>query len=516
MMARTSLLWILLAALAVNLLAASQQASPGYMDAAYYYSGGERLATGHGFTEQVLWNYLDDPAGLPHPSHAYWMPLTSIAIAASQSLLPFLPPLRAAQAGQVALALLAVFLAFRLALALTGEAHHARTAGLLAAFSGFYAPFLPATDSFGLVMALGAAFQLWLTRLAGKPGPGWAGLGALAGLLYLARADGLLWLGLAGLCALWLAPPVGWRARLAAGLWVVLGFGLLAGPWLARNFAVFGSLLSPGGGQALWLLDYNELFSYPAAQLTPARWLAAGPAVWLANIRLALGNNLQSALAVNGLVLLGPLAVWAAARQWRAQPAVRAGGLVYALLFLVFTFVFPLPGYRGGFFHASAALMPLVWVLAPLGLAQAAEKYADWRGRPALPFLRLFTALGLGVAVLLTGTALAAQLPTWDDDAQTFQSLEAQLQSTGADPNAIVLVTNPPGYYAATGRPAIAIPDGGPQTLLAVAARYGARYLWLGPHHPDELAALYNAPASVPRLRHLATHGEFHLFEVQP
>ncbi len=506
----------LVLALLVNLTAASQQASPGYMDAAYYYSGGQRLADGHGFTEQVLWNYLADPAGLPHPSHAYWMPLTSIVIAASQWLLPFLPPFRAAQAGQVALALLAVFLAYRLALALTGEVRHARTAALLAAFSGFYAPFLPAADSFGLVMALGAAFLLSLHQLAGKPGPGWAGLGALAGLLYLARADGLLWLGLAGLCALWLAPPPGGRARLAAGLWVTLGFGLLAGPWLARNFITFGTLLSPGGGQALWLLDYNELFSYPAAQLTPARWLAAGPAVWLTNIRLALGNNLQSVLAVNGLILLGPLAVWAAARQWRAQPAVRAGALVYGLLFLALTFVFPLPGYRGGFFHASAALMPLVWALAPLGLAQAAEAYAAWRGRPARPFLRLFTALGLGVAFLLTGTALAAQLPTWDADAQTFGQLEAQLQSVTDDPAAILLITNPPGYYAATGRPAIAIPDGGPQTLLAAAARYGARYLWLGPHHPDELAALYNDPASVPGLRYLATEDGFHLLEVVP
>jgi len=54
------------------------QDAPGYMDAEYYFSGGQRLAEGFGFSEEFLWNYLDDPQGLPHPSHGYWMPLTSI------------------------------------------------------------------------------------------------------------------------------------------------------------------------------------------------------------------------------------------------------------------------------------------------------------------------------------------------------------------------------------------------------------------------------------------------------
>ena len=52
------------------------QSSPGYMDADYYYATGLVLAEGQGFTEPFLWNYLDNPSGLPHPSHAYWMPMT--------------------------------------------------------------------------------------------------------------------------------------------------------------------------------------------------------------------------------------------------------------------------------------------------------------------------------------------------------------------------------------------------------------------------------------------------------
>ena len=57
------------------------QNSPGFMDAEYYFMGGRNLAQGHGFIEYILWNYLDNPSGIPHPSHGYWMPLASILAA---------------------------------------------------------------------------------------------------------------------------------------------------------------------------------------------------------------------------------------------------------------------------------------------------------------------------------------------------------------------------------------------------------------------------------------------------
>jgi hypothetical protein len=72
-------LWAL--GLALVLLAAAFQSVPGYMDAEYYYAGGLRLAEGSGFSEPFLWNYLNDPVGLPTPSHTYWMPLASILAA---------------------------------------------------------------------------------------------------------------------------------------------------------------------------------------------------------------------------------------------------------------------------------------------------------------------------------------------------------------------------------------------------------------------------------------------------
>src|SRR5689334_22204118 len=60
---------------------AQHQTIPGNIDADYYYMGGLRLAQGHGFTENYIWNYFNDPKSLPQPSHAYWMPLASILTA---------------------------------------------------------------------------------------------------------------------------------------------------------------------------------------------------------------------------------------------------------------------------------------------------------------------------------------------------------------------------------------------------------------------------------------------------
>ncbi len=53
----------------------------GYMDADYYFGTAREIASGHGFIQNFLWNYLDNPASILHPAFTYWMPLSSIIAA---------------------------------------------------------------------------------------------------------------------------------------------------------------------------------------------------------------------------------------------------------------------------------------------------------------------------------------------------------------------------------------------------------------------------------------------------
>ena len=62
----------------------------------------------------------------------------------------------------------------------------------------------------------------------------------------------------------------------------------------------------------------------------------------------------------------------------------------------------------------------------------------------------------------------------WGREATAYNQIEEFLVEQGAPGEAAVIVTNPPGYYLFSGRPAVAVPDGDAQTVLDVAHRLAA------------------------------------------
>ncbi|MBN1146836.1 MAG: hypothetical protein JXA78_06245 [Anaerolineales bacterium] len=531
MSARTYLLFWLFG-LGVLLAVAAFQSAPGYMDADYYYAGGLRLAGGHGFSELVLWNYLDDPAGLPHPSHAYWMPLVSILAALGMRMLGS-AQYAAARLGFWPVAAAVPPLTAALSFSITGRRPLALLAGLLALFSGFYLPYLPTTDAFGPYMLLGALFLLSIRQPASIVSPprralmaSFFWLGLCAGLMHLARADGALWLvvaiALAGVCVFERDSSLQGLPNLARRLVSCLaGYLLVMGSWLLRNLSEFGAPLSPGGSRAFWVTNYDELFIYPASLLTPERWLSTGIGEIVKARLWAGGLNLQTALAVQGEIFLLPLIViglW----QLRADRRVRTGAFAWFLTFIAMTLVFPYQGARGGFFHSGAAVQPLFWAVAPLGL----ETLIAWLGR--LRSWNIDQAQGVfraGLVVLtLFLTALVSYSrvfgddfarPAWNESSAHYARLEQALVDLGASPGEVVLVNNSPGYFAASGRPAISIPDGDVNTLLDVAERYQGHYLLLEFNQLQGQDDLYARPDDLrPGLRYLATFEETRIFQI--
>ena len=510
--------WAALAVLSLAVAAAMAWfvRAPGYMDADYYFATGQQLAEGRGFTEPFLWNYLDDPVGLPHPSHLYWGPLVSLVAAAAMALGS--TGFRVAQIPFVLLAAAVPLLTARIALRLGARPGQAWLAGALAAFPGFFGPFLVTTDSFGLYAVLGGLSLVLMGAMASRPRPiGWLAAGLLAGLCHLARADGALFV-LVGLAAVGMSR----RPRLRSAILLLAGYALILLPWWLRNLDVTGSAFSPGAGRVLWLVAYDDLFSYPASILTFQRWWASGLGEILRARLGALGTNLQTLVAVDGLVFLLPLMAVGAWRQ-RARPVIRLTALYLVLLYGTMTIVFPYAGARGGVFHSSVAAMPVLWALVPCGLEQAITWGARRRGWEAGQAQRIFPAAAVLLAAAMT-LALAwprlAVMTTgaaWDASQRSYDRIGAEIDRLGTSAD-IVAVNNPAGFYLATERRAVVIPNGPPETLQAVVERYRVSWVVVDQNLPDDLRALYDGPETETWLTPMGTYelpaGRLLLFRV--
>lgn len=509
--------------LIVPLAVSRFQSLPGYMDADYYFAGGIQLAEGRGFTEPYLWNYLDDPASLPHPSHTYWMPLASIVSALGMWLtgqvtyaagrLPFLLL-------SACVPLLTAALSFRV----SRQIRLAIASGLLSVFSLYYAPFMPVPDNYALYMLLGGAFLLLAPRRER-----WipVALGALAGWMTLARSDGLLWVGLAGLTILWNSPnqrdgmpPTfsGWLRRvIPAGFLILFGYLLTMGWWHVRNLDLFGSLLTPGGGRLLWLQNYNQTFIYPPENLTRDSFLQAGGDLALQNRLRAFASNLSNAFAAQGGIFLFPFiltGLWKLRGDLRAKIAITG----WLILFAVMTVIFPFAGSRGSFFHAGAAFQPYWWVAAPIGL----DVVIDWARRRGRFTAKNAPVLLQGILVLLAFLMTVYLVnfrviaDGWARDDLIYPSVEKMLVARGIAPGDVLIVRNPPGYFIASERPSVALPFGDEATILEVAEKFGARYLVLEKGGTFEtIQDLYEEPQSNPSFVYLGEVNEAKLYRIE-
>jgi hypothetical protein len=515
--------FLLIISISVFVIAARFQTVPGYMDAEYYYLGGMQLAKGEGFTEPILWNYLDDPSGLPHPSHTYWMPLASIIAAVSMRLHGgYL--FQTARLSFVLLAIFVPLITATLTHQITGQLRWGFISGVLSIFSGFYLPYITTTDTFAIYLVLGGIVFLLLPKFISLNGTAIFMMGIIAGLMHVSRADGIIWVVVFVLVALVNVNKnkVETKTRLKILILFVSAYLLVVGPWIYRNLNIFGTLLPPGNSRVIWLTDYDQLYSYPASQLTFQNMWQSGFVDILETRFWALGVNFQRVLAEQGMIFLTPLillGLW----RFRYTIHVQVGILYWILTFVLMTFVFPFAGARGGLFHSNAAIQPLFWAITPAGL----ESFIEW-GERKRSWNRKQASRIFGIAIVVFSALLSGMLyyrrvigidPKalfWEQNTYVYQVYENELTNLGAAEADIVMVKNPPGYYVENSRPAIVIPDGNPHTLLSAAERYGARYVILDEDHPDDMIDLYEDPYDSPQgLRYLRTVEEAHIFIIQ-
>lgn len=495
---------------------------PGYLDADYYYAGGIQLATGKGFTEPYLWNYLDGASSLPHPSHSYWAPLSSI-LAALGMWLTGETTFTSARLFFVLIAALVPPLTAALAYAFSQRRDLAVASGVLAIFSVYHAPFVGVTDNFSPFMLFGGLYFLSATQLLQDkhPNRSWFFLGLLSGLMTLARSDGLLWLALAFLFAFRNVKRSTLNLQTAVSIlhsafFISVGFLLIMSPWYARNLEVYGSLMAPGGSRVLWLANYDQTFIYPPQQLNPQSFLALGWEHIFKDRVWALNNNLQSGFAAHGGIILFPFIVAGILYYWKDQ-RVKLAALAWLILFFVMTFLFPFAGARGAFFHAGAALQPMWWSLAPLGLESILNSLQK-RGIGHSGNRFVFRSILVMIAMILTIYVVHLRIFTlgWGEGEDAdYPVIEQMLVRNGIEDGDIVIVRNAPGYYLKTGRSAISIPYGGEEAILAAAEQFDARYLVLEPEAAlESIQDPFQNPGGV-QFVYLDEHNDTRIYRIE-
>lgn len=531
------------------------ETSPGYMDADYYYASGLRISIDKSWTEPFIWNYLAEPDSLPQPAFTYWMPLAGVISALGITLMGNGDFWSARIFFFLIAACISPLTAF-MAYTFTPKKWAALLAGALGIFSGFYLVFLTTTDTFAVYMLLGGIafliirkFQRDLSNRDHKRedrgqdnslrfrtiSPLWvyAAAGCTSGLMFMTRADGLIWL-------LMILSAIGMQLRYyqaqqtngekvlsRSGYWlpfmICMGvFLLVSSPWMMRNWGIFGTIFAPGSSRALWLTRYDELFAFPASQLTASRWINQGIGPILSARTWALGLNAGTALAVQGSIFLLPFSI-AGLWRWRKDWRIQIGVTGWILVFLAMTLIFPFQGARGGFFHAGSGFQILIWALVPAGLVEFVEwgqRRRNWTPDSAV------VKFGIGMVVLMvlvTGFLSWQRLygspgsgDAWGEKAQAYEQVEAYLKGSNNSAEQIVMINNPPGYYAVTGRQAIVIPDGDMEALLGAAEVYKARYLVIDKDFSQGLEALYREPRDYPGIAYLESISDMNIYQVEP
>ena len=475
---------------------------PGYMDESYYLVSARNLAAGNGFQENLIWNFMDDPEGLPHDSHLYWMPMVSIISATGMKVfgLNYL-------AASLPHALIAAFIAPCVYLSLKlwiKDQFWAVVGGILAILGGYYFAYYSAGDAFSLYMLIGYGYFVVISRIftQNQRNIVISGLtiGVLAGIMHLTRADGLIWAAMIPFFFTFAAIIAHKQGKISLRPYIlgaVLGLGLyflFMSPWYLRNLENFGSLTAKGSSSNLFITTYNDLFSYPATVVTLQRWLETGWAILLRQRADAAATNLLSILGVQLLVFQLPFAlvgVW----NNRKSVWVQVNLFCMAILFIFFSVLFPLAGQRGGFFHSGTAFQIFLWVMSISGLRAVVVKLPLSEGINRNKFEQFIGVGFLFIVLTVSGVLSFPKFSSWDAGVSEIVEIEHALEESEISTEEIILINDPATFHWVTFRPTIVIPSGDESTILSVMDRYGADLVVLQINHPPELSGLYLAPS---------------------
>jgi len=485
-----------LLALAVRAVFVVSFADPAYPDSYYYVDVARSIAAGHGLNVDFVWifaevgNRIPNPAVLPIPSNAHWLPLASFIQAPFIALLG--PSSFASAVPMALIGSLAAPLTWFIAREAGARPLVANAAAVLSAIPGAATIFSAQPENFAILHPLVAATIWCIARGLKGDGRAFAIAGLLAGLATLARNDGILLAGAVGL--VWLADRLRWwRAHRGKRAWshvddrrpipviagvIALGlFLIVMGPWWIRQLLVFGSI-SPtsSNGAALWIRSIQEWNSVTAHPSLPT-FLAQGPGPILESRLAGLGSAVANFIVfICSVILLPFLLVGAFGRRHSLdfQP-----WFVYAFIaFAGATLIYPLHVPGGAFIHTAIGLAPHAAILSVEGILVLSGAFAARRprgdaGLAGKVFVWGIVAIVAASSVLFAGPVEAG----WNATRQPRQALAAELTRLNIPADDRILSIDAAGMWYFTGHPGVVTPDDPIDTIEAVARAYQTRWL---------------------------------------
>lgn len=326
------------------------------MDAAYYHIMAGQLENGKGFTEPVIWQFLNDYKEIERPMD-YWMPLGIVFYFLARTIMGV--------SGEVWLNILIWALLSSLVFIevknTTKSTLHGFFAYCTMLFSGRIMFHLLTTDN----IAFYALFGFLFFKLAGKKYSHWFLAAIVGGMSALMRIEGLIIAFFGGMFELLKTRSVKTLAGYLLVLIVVLA------PWMVRNYTVLGHPW-PSNSKGLYLTAYEDLFR-EGVPGTLESYLSLGyEKIYeqkVKGLRLALINL----IAFPGMFVFYPLWLFGLINIWPRE------GKFFALLLSAFVLfcglAFPLQAEKGTAMHISAYFFPWFAVLNGVGLSRLANHY---------------------------------------------------------------------------------------------------------------------------------------------
>ena len=192
--------------------------------------------------------------------------------------------------------------------------------------------------------------------------------------------------------------------------------------------------------------------------------------------------------------------------------------LAWVTILLSMSLVFPYAGSRGGYLHSVAAIQPLIWAYAALGLSIVIQKGIEWRKCDSRMATRLFNGFAIFIAVIISGYVVggdkinqgkSTQANQWDD----YKLVDNYIGQYLFVLDYRVMVNNPPAYTDATNQTAVMIPYGNIATLNEVASKYAVNYLIIDQNHIQNYEALYKVPQDYGNLIYIGSIKDYRVYE---